>query len=62
MIHIPHKHDSKESIPSSKPTHSNHSIEEQTLNMQTCKTINKSQTQKRKQDNKLSTSLIPHDA
>jgi hypothetical protein len=51
VIHIPHKHISKESISSLKPAHSNHSIEEQTLNTLTCKTTNKTQMQKRKQMN-----------
>jgi hypothetical protein len=48
MIHILHKHNNKESAPSSKPIHPSHSIEEQTLNTLTCKTTNKTQMQKRK--------------
>ncbi len=54
MIHIPHKHSSKESIPSSKPTHSSHSIEEQTSITLTYKTTNNIQMQKKKNNNKLS--------
>jgi len=48
VIHILHKHNNKESAPSSKPIHPSHSIEEQTLNTLTCKTTNKTQMQKRK--------------
>jgi len=62
MIHIPHKHNNKKCIPSLKLAHSNCSIEKQTLKTLTYKTINKTQMQKKKQNNKLLASSIPHDA
>jgi hypothetical protein len=62
MIHIPHKHNNKESVPSPKPTHPSHSIEEQTLNTQTYKIAKKTQIYKKRQDIGLSASSIPHHA